>query len=281
MAATNTNRGSGTHTRWFQIGRKDFQDAGDAIFREFLKELPANAAELRIAKNPKTGAIYSQFELVDGIITGITWEKREISGQPQTMMVVTVDDGTEKFIIETGNWDGKFSKNLMQRLCQPSFNPLIKSILKPYAMKPTSGEHAGKVFMGITLYNGIDAEGKPLKLDARYEGAGFPMPGPDISTETIITGPTTTETKEKRDYRKQAVFLVKYLQQHVIPKLPTDVFAVVDVIKDDGPGFVDDETSGGDGFPDDPSFPTTEHGGGSDTNITANAKPPGYDDLPF
>lgn len=279
MAATNTTRGSGGHTRWFQIGRKNFQDAGDAVFREFLKEVPADQTGLDIAKNPKTGANYAQFELVDGIITGITWEKREISGQPQTMMIVTVDDGHEKFVIETGNWDGKFTKNLMQRLCQPSFNPLIKSILKPYAMRPTAGEHAGKLFMGITVYNGSDAEGKPVKINARYAETGFPMPEPEITTETVITGPTTTETKEKRDYRKQAVFLVNYLKQHVIPKLPTDVFSAVEVIKDDGPEFVDDETTGGDGFPDDPNFPTTETG--INTKITANASSAGYDDLPF
>lgn len=273
MAATNAHRGSGTHTRWFQIGRKDFNDAGDAVFREFLKEQPANAAELSIARNPKTGAIFAQFETIDGIITGITWETREISGQKQTMMIVTVEDGAEKFIIEVGNWDGKFSKNLMQRLCQPTFNPLVKSIMKPYCMKPTSGEHAGKLFMGITLHNGIDNEGKPAKIVARYAETGFPLPEPEIKTETVITGPTTTETKEKRDYRKQAVFLVNYLKQYVIPKLPTDVFVATNVIADDRPEFVDDETA------DDVGFPETEPG--IKTNVTANTNPPGYDDLPF
>ena len=280
MAATNTNRGSGINTRWFQIGRKDFQDAGDSVFREFLKEPPAPDPTKQFTQHPKTKAWYQQFETIDGIITGITWEKKTISDQPQTMMIVTVEDGVEKFIIEVGNWDGKFSKNLMQRLCQPAFNPLIQSILKPYCMKPTSGEHAGKLFMGVTLYNGIDTEGKPMKLNARYEGEGFQMPPPDISTETIITGPTTTETKEKRDYRKQAVFLVKYLQQHIIPKLPTDVFIASNVVDDSGPEFVDDETAGGDGFPDDPNFPT-DPPPTINTKITADHSATGGDDLPF
>lgn len=279
MAASNANRGSGVNTRWFQIGRKDFQDAGDAVFREYLKETPQPDSSRHFTKHPKTGAWYEQFETIDGIITKIDWEKKTISDQPQTMLMVTVEDGVERFIIEVGNWDGKFSKNMMQRLCQPTFNPMVKSLLKPYCMKPTSGEHAGKLFMGVTVYNGVDGEGKMLKLNARYAETGFPMPDPEIKTETIITGPTTTETKEKRDYRKQAVFLVNWIKQHVIPKLPTDVYAGVDVVEKEGPEFVDDESTGGDGFPDDPMFPTSENG--IDNKITANQNPPGYDDLPF
>lgn len=284
--AANTQSGSGIKTRWFQIGRKDFQDAGDAVFREFLKEgpPPAESRGLRqFVQHPKSRAWYEQFESIDGIITGITWEKREISGQQQTMMIVTVEDAAERFKIEIGNWDGKFSKNLMQRLCQPIFNPLIQTTLKPYALTATSGEHAGKTFLGITVYNGILPDGKARKIDARYAGDGFPLPQPEIKTETVITGPDTSETKEKRDYRKQAIFLVNWVKDKVIPNLPKDVFVSTNVVEPGAGEFSDDETAG-DTFPDDPSFPTTPPPAtsvGTNTNVRANhrAEPP--DDLPF
>lgn len=202
--ATHTNTGGEAGKRRFQIGRENGEKTGKPVFLEWLRELPAEADRKGRIFETRTGSIgprhYERFSAIDGVITDIRKESRVIMDEEKTFLYLTMGDGDEVYDVEIGDFDGRYSLNLMSRLCSPDFNPTLKARLSPYAL-----EAEGKMYIGVSLYNGPD------KIEARREGDGFQPAKAE-----------TSEFKGKKlwDFLPVANWLFDYLQKNVVPSLP-------------------------------------------------------------
>jgi len=206
--ATHTNAGGEAGKRRFQIGRENGEKTGKPVFLEWLRELPAEADRKGRIFETRTGSSgprhYERFSAIDGVITDIRKETRVIMDEEKTLLYLAMDDGDEVYDVEIGDFDGRYSLNLMARLCSPNFNPTLKSRISPYAL-----EADGKMYIGVSLYNGTD------KIEARREGDGFQPAKAE-----------TSEFKGKKlwDFMPVANWLFDYLQQNVVPNLSGDAW---------------------------------------------------------
>lgn len=284
--AAHTTSGSGGNTRWFFIGRKNFEDAGKPVFKEYFKILPPEQSRKGRNFEERNGAFYETFEELDGLFTGFEWKAKTIQNVEQTMLIIVLEDAGEKFRIEIGNWDGRYSMNFMQRVCDPRFNPQIKIAVRPYA---GTNNTTGKPYFGINVTNGVDAAtNKPLLLEPRKSEPGiFDLPIVEPKIEKVSTGPGTWKEKQVFDFYPQAQFLVNYMTNVIKPKLPNDIWEVSTAPVDDEPVSTNHPTipSGGNqqpGFRTEPTgddwFPAEEPGNVRNKN---EAPPVSTDDLPF
>ena len=211
--ATHTTTGATSGVRRLSIGRINGEKTGKPVFLEWLRELPASAEQFlrdfETRNSDKGPRYYERFQAVDGLLTGIRTESREVMGEPRTFLYIRLDDGSDIFDIEIGDYDGRYSINLMRRLCNPMFNPMLTLRLSPYAV-----EHEGRTHIGVAAYNGPD------KLEARKSEQGWQMAEP---------GKTEHKGKTLYDWLPVADFLMDYLQKNVIPKLVADAWQVADV----------------------------------------------------
>lgn len=230
--AAHTTSGSGGNTRWFFIGRKNFEDQGKPVFKEYFKVLPPEGSRKGRNFEERNGSFYETFEMLDGVFTGFEWKVKTIQNVEQTMLIIVLEDAGERFRIEMGNWDGRYSMNFMQRICDTRFNPQIKIAVRPYA---GTNNTTGKAYFGINVENGVDqTSNKPLQLEPRKGEAGiFDLPVVVPKIERISTGPGTWKEKEKFDFYPQAQFLVNYMETVIKPSLPTDIWEVTTAPVDD------------------------------------------------
>ena len=209
--ATTTQGGTGTSDgkRRFQIGRKNGEKTGEPVFLEWLRELPAEEerAGRRFETRGDGKRHYETFSAVDGILTGIRTEKRAILDEERTFLYVTLDDGTDVFDIEIGDFDGRYSLNLMQRLCSPHFDPAKTTRLSPYALNADNG----KTYIGVSVYNGPD------KIESRKADDTFNP-----------AQPVTSQFKGKTmyDFGPVAAWYMDFLQKNLIPRLPDNAWNV-------------------------------------------------------
>ena len=207
--ATHTTTGGESGKRRFQIGRENGEKTARPVFLEWLRELPPVEQRANRQFETRSGANgdrhYERFSALDGILVDIRKESRTIVEDERTFLYVTLDDGQEVYDIEIGDFDGRYSLNLMSRLCSPDFNPTLKTRLSPYAL-----ESDGKMYIGVSLYNGPD------KIEARRDGEGF--------------APAKAETSEFKgktlwDFTPVANWLFDYLQKNVVGGFPVDAWA--------------------------------------------------------
>ena len=231
--ATHTHSGSGNTTRWFSIGRKNFEDAGKPVFKEYMKKLPPELERTGRAFEERNGAFYEVFEMLDGVFTKPEWKVKKILDRDQYMFSIILEDGSERYIIEIGNWDGRYSMNFMQRICDPRFNPGLKIAVTPYA---GTNRDTGKPYFGLNVTNGVDKEtSKPLQLDTRKAEPGvFDLPRVEPTVEKDMIGPGQYKEKTVYDFKPQAKFLVEYIIANIKPKLPVDVWEIETAANDHG-----------------------------------------------
>lgn len=209
--ATTTQGGTGTADgkRRFQIGRKNGEKTGEPVFLEWLRELPAeeDRAGRRFETRSNGTRHYETFSAVDGILVGMRTEKRAILDEERTFFYVTLDDGTDIFDIEVGDVDGRYSLNLMQRLCSASFDPTKTTRLSPYALNAENG----KTYIGVSVYNGPD------KIESRKSDETF-KPAQAVTSEF--------KGKTMYDFGPVAVWYMDYLHKNLVLRLPENAWNV-------------------------------------------------------
>lgn len=251
--ATHTNNG-GSNNRKFAIGRENGEKTARPVFLEWLRELPAEDDRKGRIIETRQGSngprYYERFSALDGMIIDIWKESRAIMEEERTFLYIKLDDGNEVYEVEIGDFDGRYSLNLMARLCSPDFDPMKKSRVSPYAT-----EKDGKMYIGVSLYNGPD------KIESRREGDGFQP-----------TKPETSEFKGKTlwNFLPVAQWFYDYLQTNVVPNLPENAWQVVPAPSGPAPQPattartsnasqvpfpVDDVTSHAEGIPDGSDLP--------------------------
>lgn len=209
MATTTQGGTTGNNKRRFQIGRKNGEKTGEPVFLEWLRELPAeeNRAGRRFETRGEGKRHYETFSAVDGILTGFRVENRVIVDEERTFLYVTLDDGTDAFDIEVGDVDGRYSLNLMQRLCATDFDPTKTTRLSPYAFTADNG----KTYIGVSVYNGPD------KVESRKEDETF-KPAKAITTDF--------KGKTMYDFTPVATWYVDYMKKNLVPKLPENAWNI-------------------------------------------------------
>lgn len=83
---------------------------------------------------------------------------------PRDFLYIELADGAEKYIIEVGDFDGRFALDLMKRMLNPAFDASAKIRLSPYAIQDKA---SGKWQIGISTFCGVD------KISAKF--AEIPM----------------------------------------------------------------------------------------------------------
>lgn len=282
--ATHTHSGSGGTTRWFSIGRKNFEATGKPVFKEYRKTMPPEDQRKGRVFEEREGAFYEVFEEMDGMFVDFQWKIKSIQGRDQSMFYIVLQDDNEKYVIEIGNWDGRYSMNFMQRICDTRFNPHLKISVRPYA---GTNRETGKPYFGINVTNGIDqSTSKPLVLEPRkYEQGFFEIPKVEPTTKRENIGPGQWKETLVYDFSFQAQYLVDYLTNEIRKVLPTDVWEAAPVVADD---------EGANNSVSHPNIPAVQNGMNanrteptgdqffpSDPNANSYPPPVSTDDLPF
>lgn len=156
--AAHTTDGSAKGRR-FQIGRENGSKTGKAVLLEWIPEIPENQAGRKFeTRTSDSGKVrhYEVFTAIDGKLTKIYTEERQILNETRRMLYVVLDDGIDVQEIEIGDVDGRYSLNLLPRLLNANadFEKTIR--LSPYAY-----EKDGKNIIGIGVYCGPDDLPRP------------------------------------------------------------------------------------------------------------------------
>lgn len=156
--ATHTTTGGGSYGRKFTISRQNGQNDknGKPYFFEWLKELPTDQ-EGRIFESRKgtdgTTRHYELFQALDGYLCGLERKIREISGKQRDMLYLTLKDGIESYEVEIGDYDGRYSLDLMKRMLHPDFSISQKMRISPYSLSKDNGSGYN---IGVSVYSGAN-----------------------------------------------------------------------------------------------------------------------------
>lgn len=211
--ATESNSQRGQWPRRMSLGSIDFTMQGQPIFREWLKNgFPAEPERKGRVFAEKGVHQYEIFTALNGVLIGMKKDERTISNEPRTFLVVTLDDGQEKFEIECGNLDGRYAINLMQRLCNESFDPRLSVRLSPYRFTP---KDSTKEIFGMSVMQG------PNTITPRYAKEG----------DDTFNPPPAEEYRKKGggkglDFTNVAEYLLNWLEFYLKPYFPTLVETV-------------------------------------------------------
>ncbi len=182
--ATHTTTGGDSYGRKFTISRQNGQNDknGKPYFFEWLRELPEDQAgrlfETRRAPDG-TARHHELFQALDGYLSGLERDLREISGKQRDMLYLKLKDGTDAYEIEIGDYDGRYALDLMKRMLHPDFSLAKKMRVSPYSLIKDSGG----CNIGVSVFSGVN------KMVAGWKEphlAGMPEP----VKETLRNGDT-------------------------------------------------------------------------------------------
>jgi len=182
--ATHTTTGGENYGRKFTISRLNGQNDknGKPYFFEWLRELPEDQAgrlfETRRAPDG-TARHHELFQALDGYLSGLERDLREISGKQRDMLYLTLKDGIDTYEIEVGDYDGRYALDLMKRMLHPDFSLSQKMRISPYSLIKDSGGYN----IGVSVFSGVN------KMTAAWQDPhleGMPEP----VKETLRNGDT-------------------------------------------------------------------------------------------
>ena len=173
--ATHTTSGNKFSGRTFQISRENGQNDknGRPYFFEWISELPTEKGnrkfETRTGRNGANN--YELFAALSGVLSDIQKEKKSFgeTKPPEEWLILYMEDKGEKYKIECGAVDGRYSTDVMKRLLDPNFEASEPLRLSPYAMEKKEGGWN----IGLSAHSGTDG-----KLVANWEAghlAGMPQ----------------------------------------------------------------------------------------------------------
>lgn len=238
-ATTRTAGGDFQTVRRLSLGSDNFLTTGQPVFREYLKNGLPPAEEQqnrRFVQHPQTKDWYEVFTDVEGcllnrpvegnlpeflqqrvrniggkqMLPALSTRVGNINGRERRFLIVTVDDGTETFEVELGDFNGRYAINFMSRLCDPNLRISLPISIRPYRFTP-QGEGVQKEKFGVAVVNPPSWErdretDKANTLHPQKRSATFLVPD--------LVG---------KDFEPIAKFLAMYLFANVVPKISTVV----------------------------------------------------------
>lgn len=179
MATHSAAQSVGNWPRKFTINRRNGQQAKDGrpFFFEWLKEIPETNDDRRIFET-RTGGDgskkhYELFSGIEGYFTGLEKVVPAYAAEKEEHLILKMQDVDEKYEIDLGSIDGRYSMNFMSRVLNEKFNRdnLIK--VSPYAVE---NKETGKTNMGVALICGGE------KIDSRRNDTFENFPEPNTYT---------------------------------------------------------------------------------------------------
>jgi len=219
MAAHTYSGNGGGWKKKYSIKRQDGltkKADGKPYFFEYIKELPPEQERIgRIFEsrpNPK-GKIehYELFSALDGILTGIVIEQKQMQSGPQEWLILEFQDVIERFSVECGEITDRFASDIMKRLLDPAFDPALKLRISPYSFKKDNGGYN----FGLSAISGVDAKLSAAKTATEKNHAN-PRLAAMPDAEKWFNRATM---KDAWDFRPVSVWLVQQLFEYVVPKL--------------------------------------------------------------
>ena len=219
MAAHTYSGNGGGWKKKYSIKRQDGltkKADGKPYFFEYIKELPPEQERIgRIfeSRTNKKGSIehYELFSALDGILTGIVIEQKQMESGPQDWLILEFQDVIEHFSVECGEITDRFASDIMKRLLDPAFDPALKLRISPYSFKKDNGLYK----FGLSAISGVDAKLSAAKTATEKNHAN-PRLAAMPDAEKWFNRATM---KEALDFRPVSVWLVQQLFEHVVPKL--------------------------------------------------------------
>lgn len=216
--ATYTDTGGGASGRKFSISRENGMVNKEGIphFFEWIRETPGNAGKRKFeTRRAKDGSDrhYELYRAIGGKLTGMRVEVKTIENKPVDWLVLEMQDGADDYLIEMGDFDGRYSMDIMKRLIDPRFDPNLTLRLSPYAMKD---QNTGKWNIGLSAMCGVDTKLSATKTETATMHANTRL--------TDIPPADTREWKGKieYDFSPVAAWLWKQVVTFVIPRLQKD-----------------------------------------------------------
>lgn len=166
--------------RKFQISRLNGQvdKNGEPYFFEWLREPPQPEKDRKFEQRGQNH--YELFKALDGHLTGFERKPKTIQDVQRDFLYIELQDGAEKYIIEVGDFDGRFALDLMKRMLNPAFDASAKIRLSPYAIQDKT---SGKWQIGISTFCGVD------KISAKFSDIPILAECPK-ATSTLHKGST-------------------------------------------------------------------------------------------
>lgn len=167
--ATTSFTGGGGNTRFLSVGREGFSKTGNPIFREWLRNgLPPENQQKGRRFEERGGHFYENFGAVSGMLIEFGHFQKKVKYEgvetEEKWLFVVLEDSGEKYRIELGSIYGRYSLNLMARLCNEDFNPHEEVRISPYAFTPDDG----KVKIGVSVTQGVDGKITARQREAEY-----------------------------------------------------------------------------------------------------------------
>lgn len=180
--ATHTTTGGDSYGRKFTINRQNGQNDknGKPFFFEWLRELPTDqTGRLFEERKGDDGEIkhFELFQALDGYLSGLERKIREIKGKKRDMLYLTLKDGIDAYVIEVGDYDGRYGIDLMKRLLHPDFSLVQKMRVSPYSLPKNNGGYN----IGVSVFSGVN------KMTAAWQDAHFDEM-PKAVSETLRSG---------------------------------------------------------------------------------------------
>lgn len=225
--AAHSSIGGADYCRKFQISRESglSDKNGRPYFFEWLAELPdcdpreKRKFETRVNSQGEARN-YELFAAIDGILTRVEIEAKELPGGLEKWLCLSLTDGPQDFKIECGKYDGRYSLDIMKRLLHPAFRPELKLRLSPFAFEDKGTK---KAVIGLAAMSGVDGQ---LGAARDQVAAGY---NPNL---VGCDQPTSQEFKSQTlwDFEPVAKWLWAKLQKDVLPRLvrnPTDQAPII------------------------------------------------------
>ena len=219
MAAHTYSGSGGGWRKKYSIKRQDGltkKADGKPFFFEYIKELPPEQERIgRIfeTRPSKKGwfEYYELFSALDGILTGIVIEQKQMESGPQDWLILEFQDVIEPFSVECGEITDRFASDIMKRLLDPAFDPALKLRISPYSFKKDNGTYN----FGLSAISGVDAKLSAAKTATEKNHAN-PRLASMPDAEQWFNRATM---KDAWDFRPVSVWLVQQLFEYVVPKL--------------------------------------------------------------
>lgn len=243
---------SNNYKRTLQIGRETEDKTSTPHFMEWVKEIPdpkPEKSKYRTKTSSKSGKVshYRLYRGWSGQLVSLVRETKTIFETPEEFLFATIQDENGEIVIEMPLF-GSYACDLMKRLLDYNFDPMLNVALSPYAIDKQNGKGQN---VGIAIINGTDTQ-----LAGNKNAYGTKFAAPHLAEMPDLVR-SVSKGKETYDNTEQILWLWSEIERRVVPKLFGD--APQPVPQPDN----------------DPRFPTVEE----PQNFENNA--PDGDDLPF
>ena len=206
--ATHTHGGDTFPGRTFGISRENGEKKGRPYFFEWISEIPAEKGnrkfESRTSETTNKVRHFELFTALSGFLTNINLEQKSFGDTKpaETWLVLYMHDAGEDYKIQVGEISSRYSMDVMKRLLDPNFDPMLSLRLSPFALEGNDG----KPVIGLAAHSGADG-----KLEAGRDCAH-------------LQGSPQAESREWKgkvewDFSPIAEWLFDRIQKEVLPNL--------------------------------------------------------------